>query len=216
MNTIATNLRRYWDENAANFDGLYRASTPLERGFNRVFRRAIFERVERTAAHIQATKKDASVLDVGCGSGRTSIPLAKAGAGQVLGIDFAPRMIELAREAAEKAGVADRVRYEVADFSNYGFDKKFDFIVALGVFDYVADPPPFLRRMLDLVNHDVIFSVPKPSLVRAPLRRRRYASHSVSVHFYDELAIRELTETAGATTVRIDRIPAGYLVFARR
>lgn len=214
--TMAFNLRRFWDENASNFDSLYAARTPFERTFNRLFRRAIFERVERTAAHILATKKPARVLDVGCGSGRTSIPLAEAGVGSVLGVDFAPRMIELARGAAAQAGVADRVEYEVADFTTHAFDGPFDFVVALGVFDYVSDAPPFLRRMLELAKHDVIFSVPKPSLLRAPLRRRRYGKHAVSVHFYDELAIRELTETAGATSVRIDRIPAGYLVIASK
>jgi 2-polyprenyl-3-methyl-5-hydroxy-6-metoxy-1,4-benzoquinol methylase len=214
MSTAKDDLQNYWDRNAKVFDSLYDSRGLAERTFNRVFRRAIFERVERTARRIVDAKPDATVLDVGCGSGRTSIPLAKAGAGRVVGIDFAPHMVELARSAATAAGVENRVEYLVGDFAEHKFDMKFDFVVALGVFDYVVDAPRFLRRMFDLAQREIIFSVPKPSLVRANLRKLRYGRHGVSVHFYDERGIRKICAAAGAREVRIDPIPAGYLVFA--
>lgn len=216
MSTNTDDVQRYWDKNAAAFDSLYDSRGLAERTFNRVFRRALFERVEKTARRIVETKRNANVLDVGCGSGRTSIPLAKAGAGHVTGVDFAPQMIDLAKQAAKAAGVADRTDYFVADFAKHDFGKKFDFVVALGVFDYVDDAVPFLRRMLELADEEAVFSAPKPSLVRANLRKFRYGRHNVPVHFYTESELRQLATAAGARTVRVDPIPAGYLVFAKR
>ncbi len=43
-------------------------------------------------------------LDIGCGTGRNAIPLAKLGF-DVVGIDIAPTAIEMAERNAEKAGV---------------------------------------------------------------------------------------------------------------
>ena len=47
---------------------------------------------------------DARVLDIGCGAGRTTIPLAEMGL-EVVGIDFSPAMIQLAMELAAVSNV---------------------------------------------------------------------------------------------------------------
>jgi SAM-dependent methyltransferase len=57
----------------------------------------------------------ASVLDVGCGAGWTSVFLAESGY-DVLGYDIVPASIELARERAERWGVP--ARFEVADMES--------------------------------------------------------------------------------------------------
>jgi SAM-dependent methyltransferase len=52
------------------------------------------------------------VLDIGCGVGRVSLPLAEMGF-EVVGVDISPAMISAARELAEGEGLP--VRYEVGD-----------------------------------------------------------------------------------------------------
>ena len=50
------------------------------------------------------------ICDIGCGSGRFVASLAKRGA-QVTGVDFAPEMLKLGAQLAEKEGVADRCKF---------------------------------------------------------------------------------------------------------
>ena len=60
-------------------------------------------------------KAGARVADVGCGLGTSTILMAQAyPKSTFVGFDYHPGSIELAREAAAKAGVSDRVKFEVA------------------------------------------------------------------------------------------------------
>jgi SAM-dependent methyltransferase len=81
-------------------------------------------------------KAGARVADVGCGLGTSTILMAQAYAkSSFVGFDYHPRSIELAREAAAKAGVADRVKFEVAsakEFPGNGYD-------LVGFFDCLHD-----------------------------------------------------------------------------
>ena len=68
----------------------------------------------------------ATVADLGCGHGASTILLAQAyPASTIHGFDYHPASIDVARKRAAEAGVADRVRFEVAsaqDFPGTGFD----------------------------------------------------------------------------------------------
>jgi SAM-dependent methyltransferase len=54
------------------------------------------------------------VIDLGSGDGRIVIEAAKRGASGV-GVDLDPSLVKLATQNAQKAGVADRARFEVRD-----------------------------------------------------------------------------------------------------
>jgi 2-polyprenyl-3-methyl-5-hydroxy-6-metoxy-1,4-benzoquinol methylase len=211
MMPATDSVQRYWDKNASNFDALYESGTPLHRAFNAVFRKALFERI-KLAADVIKQVEGATVLDVGCGSGRTTIPLARVPSTQVTGIDFAANMIELARKAAAEANVEDRCKFVVGDFTKDAAGGPFDYVTALGVLDYVDEPVPFVRRMLELSKRAIMFSVPKPSLVRANLRKLRYGRHGVNVHFHTAAEIRKIGEAAGAKSTTVKPIPAGFFV----
>jgi malonyl-CoA O-methyltransferase len=85
-----------------------------------------------------------SVLDVGCGTGRHAIRLARAGA-IAHGVDFSPGMLERARA---KPG-ADRITFQTHDLSTplpFG-DAAFDRVVSGLVLEHIADLPAFFREM---------------------------------------------------------------------
>jgi SAM-dependent methyltransferase len=68
----------------------------------------------------------ATVADIGCGVGASTILMAKAyPRSRFFGYDYHQASIDLARERARAAGVADRVTFEVAmstDFPGMGYD----------------------------------------------------------------------------------------------
>lgn len=55
------------------------------------------------------------ILDVGCGNGRPALRLASTADVSVLGVNIAPGQVASANESAKSAGLADRVRFAVAD-----------------------------------------------------------------------------------------------------
>jgi SAM-dependent methyltransferase/uncharacterized protein YbaR (Trm112 family) len=55
-----------------------------------------------------------TVVDLGAGTGRLTLPLARGGA-QVVAIDLSPRSLEINRQKCEQAGVGDRVVHVMAD-----------------------------------------------------------------------------------------------------
>ncbi len=81
--------------------------------------RAMIERGKKLAAAIlnylrRRGFENPKVLDVGCGTGRISIPLAFGGA-FVVGIDISPLYVSIAKRKAEGLGISDRAKFIVCD-----------------------------------------------------------------------------------------------------
>ncbi|WP_433200376.1 class I SAM-dependent methyltransferase [Dactylosporangium sp. CS-047395] len=91
----------------------------------------------------------ARVADVGCGTGQALIELARAyPAVTGTGYDVSPSAVAAARAAAEAAGVADRLRYEVLDASG-GLPEPYDVITTFDVVHDAVDPAGLLRSIRD-------------------------------------------------------------------
>ena len=63
-----------------------------------------------------------TVVDLGSGDGRTVITAAKRGA-KALGVEYNPKMVELSKQNAEKAGVTDKATFVKADLFKTDFSQ---------------------------------------------------------------------------------------------
>jgi len=103
----------------------------------------------RRAARATGLKAGGSALDVACGSGKLTAQLARIAGpgGSVVGLDFSPQMLEVARR--EHPGV----EFEDGDALNLPFDDAtFDAAtIAFGLRN-LADPVRGLREMLRVVK----------------------------------------------------------------
>jgi len=165
---------QFFDGYAADFDAIYGSDNgPVERIANRLFRRAMLVRYEKTLAGCQPAA-GCTVIDIGCGPGHYSIALARAGAEKVLGLDFAAGMLKIARERAEAQGVAQRCSFELGDFLTYLIPERFDYAIVMGFMDYVSDPQPVIDRVLSTTRRRAFFSFPKAGGPLAWQRQWRY------------------------------------------
>jgi SAM-dependent methyltransferase len=72
-----------------------------------------YSTVEKMLDMAKVTAKD-YVIDLGSGDGRNVIAAAKRGA-TALGVEFNPKMVELSRQMAKKAGVSDKATFIEGD-----------------------------------------------------------------------------------------------------
>ncbi|MDQ0510522.1 bifunctional 2-polyprenyl-6-hydroxyphenol methylase/3-demethylubiquinol 3-O-methyltransferase UbiG [Ancylobacter amanitiformis] len=90
------------------------------------------------------------LLDIGCGGGLLSEPLARMGA-EVVGIDPAERNIGVASLHAQESGIPVDYRAVTAeDLADAG--ERFDVVLAMEVVEHVADVALFLARASEMVK----------------------------------------------------------------
>ncbi len=83
--------------------------------------------------------KNKTVLDIGCGGGRNSIPLAKMGA-KVTGIDISPQMLDFARKNAKKNKCSKNTIFINSSAWETGLpSKNFDKVLLLGVLEHLPE-----------------------------------------------------------------------------
>jgi ubiquinone/menaquinone biosynthesis C-methylase UbiE len=144
------------------------------------------------------------VLDVGCGSGRIGELALEAGAGDYVGVDFAETMLDLARERLGRFG--ERVTLVQGDFRDVELDGRFDVILALGLFDYIADADSFAQRMREVCapGGSVVGSFPRWHWLKGPVRKLRYEKiNNCPIFDYTETGLRKLFNDAGFERVEL-------------
>lgn len=157
------NVREMFDDIAPTYD---RLNHVLSMNVDKLWRRhALQEIVDGTPQRI---------LDVACGTGDSTISIARAAAegSEVIGADISEGMMALVKGKAEKAGVGERISLQVADGEALPYGEgAFDRVTcAFGIrnFEHKERGLAEFRRVLKPGGKAVILelSVPQNRLVR--------------------------------------------------
>jgi 2-polyprenyl-3-methyl-5-hydroxy-6-metoxy-1,4-benzoquinol methylase len=104
----------------------------------------------------------ARVADIGCGHGASVIIMAQAfPRSTFVGSDYHEESIQAARRAAERAGVADRVRFEVAGADDFG-GGPFDLVCVFDALHDMGDPVGAARHVHEQLAGDGTWMVVEP------------------------------------------------------
>jgi SAM-dependent methyltransferase len=105
----------------------------------------------------------AYVADIGCGHGASTIILAKAfPRSMFVGYDYHPASIESARRRAGEAGVADRVRFEVASAKEYPGRGEYDLVAFFDCLHDMGDPVGAARHVRESLKPDGTWMLVEP------------------------------------------------------
>lgn len=199
--------KTYFDRVPKQWDAFYSHENRLMYLVNKILRKGLYQRYRLTFQH-SSDLSGAVVLDIGCGTGRYSIECAKRGAKRVVGIDFAPAMIEFSKNISRQMNVADRCEFICADFMSYSFNEPFDIVLALGFFDYIKNPEPVFKKIAQMNPRKLVASFPRFTPIWGIQRIIRYNwIKKCSIYNYNAEQLERLYEEASFNKYKI--IPYG-------
>ena len=94
------------------------------------------------------------ILDIGCGGGILTEPLARLGA-QVTGVDENENAIRVAIDHAKKSKL--KIQYKRMSFDKINFDEKFDIILCMEVLEHLNNIDMLITKVKELLNPKGIF-----------------------------------------------------------
>lgn len=210
--------KAYFDQLAPDYDRAFRGEKGgwLNTLVNRFFRGPTFVRRMEMLEELLRRQgmEGARVLDLGCGSGQVSLLAAALGA-RVHGIDIAPRMLEIARQAAAGAGLLERTRFEEGDVATAALPPA-DVVLLVGVIEYYVDYAPLVQRAAAVAGRTLIIAHTRRVLHRMVLRKLMFALQRSSVYFHPMPRVIAAAEGAGLR-LREEQRASGFslLVFER-
>lgn len=105
----------------------------------------VMELLDRLMEH----KENLHVLDLGCGAGRNTIPVAvrlKETNSKVVGLDLLNGAIDKLRENAKEYGVTDIIEAQEVDVEHADISKDYyDYILACGCLEHVSSEEAFIQ-----------------------------------------------------------------------
>ncbi len=133
-------MRAHWNESARTFD------TKSTHSIHSTEQRQAWTAVLSSVVGPNPQR----VLDVGCGTGVLSMTLAEMGH-TVTGIDFAQQMLRVARQKAQKAGLAICFRFGNATALSDP-DATYDLVIARHLIRFLPDPAGGVREWLRVLR----------------------------------------------------------------
>jgi SAM-dependent methyltransferase len=122
-----------------------------------------------------------TVLYVGCGAGFASLGLAElvGDEGRVIAADLQPKMLEMVKKSASRAGLDNRIRVHLCESDRIGLKTQLDFALAFFMLHEVPDSRAFLEELHSLLKAGGLFFLTEPKI---HVSRRKFEQEVQEAH----------------------------------
>jgi ubiquinone/menaquinone biosynthesis C-methylase UbiE len=138
-----------------------------------------------------------TAMDVGCGMGFFSVPLAKlvGGAGKVVCVDLQEKMIKGLMERAKKAGLSGRVDARICDRDSLGVNDlagKIDFVLLFALVHEVPDKERLFTELYSVIKQsgELLMAEPSGHVSRPDFERTVSIAQGAGFEISRDLEIR--------------------------
>ncbi len=205
----------FWNNIAHDFDAIYTGRKSfIGRVLDRTFRKDIYQRFDWVMERA-GDVRGKNVCDVGCGSGRFVNELARRGAARVVGVDVAPEMLRMAADLVTQNGAARVCEFVHSDVLDWKTTERFDIAIAIGFWDYIADPPARLRIIRRMTTGKFLSAWPRYWTWRMPIRKVRLKVAGCPVYFFTRPRVYQMLESSGFRVERCDVVGKLFCVESR-
>ncbi len=207
---VQSNFEAY----AHSFDEIYGDSgekSIVGRSLDKWLRKSMFLRFKETLQSIDHTDIH-SIVDVGCGSGRYCAEFLKMGK-TVTGVDIASEMLNLASAICKKEVPEGQIVFINGNYINVELGSKHDAAVLMGLFDYIENPEPLLKKLKNDINKTILATFPKNNSFLNSIRKvRYYFFKNCPLYFYSRMGLENLFKSCGFNQFSISDSDREYYV----
>ncbi len=194
-------VRLFYDRLASAYDA--EQKSPSMAGLRRAERRRILDT-------IGAWEGLGAVLEIGAGSGRFTLELARR-AERVLAVDVSPRMLSLLEEKARGEDLPN-IQTRVGDIVDLELRGPFSHICAFSSLEYVADLGGLLSLLMDLLEPEgtLYFTTARRSFLRLFAQVGNGLRQGVWLHARTARGLRRDLRRAGYRGIRLSSFGLPY------
>jgi len=164
--------------------------------------------IDYLRTHLAGTP-DASVLEVGVGTGRLALRVCKF-CSDFTGIDLSPKSIATAREHLHSCTGTELI---CGDFLSHDFERHFDAIYSSLTFMHIADKALAIQKTADLLHPRGLFLL---SMDKAQVATLDYGTRKIKIYSDDPNQIETLMQTAGFAIAARWETDAATAIAARK
>ena len=148
----------------------------LASAYEKATRQVIDSYYRHVAEEIVAHLTNGRILDLGTGPGYLPIEIAKRSETvRIIGIDLSRKLLNMARANAAKAGLSDRLTFQLGDAGRLEFeDAFFDMVISTGMLHSLKDPVKVIQEMYRVLKASGEAWIFDPARVSAAVDREKW------------------------------------------
>jgi len=194
---MKVNQKNFWNNKLKEFDCLYQSdSNKFYNNFNfikKIIAKKVslsmnkrFDILSNYLIKLDLTNK--KILEIGCGGGRLTKLLLEQKA-KVTAVDFSSQAIELTQNICQNSPNLKLINLDIMNFNN---NETYDFVIAIGVIDYLPSLQNFLEKFKN--TKFLIYNWSDKYTIKSYLRKIIEKLNNEKHQYYSKYKIKKLYE----------------------